>query len=509
MSAAASIEGPTFSPEVWAMLDSKGLEMRYLSESNLEAAVDIETASYPEDEAASPENMRFRRANAGAFFLEATLKESGGGGEAGELAGFVCGTLSQGEELSHESMHLHDPDGATLCIHSVAVAEKFRRRGFATSMLKAYVENVALTQLGVRRICLIAKAGLLGMYASAGFSLKGLSPVVHGKDPWFEMRTELDSTEPRLLRFVQVDAFSETKFGGNPAAVFFTQAGGDAVWMQKVAIEMNLSETCFLDLKGPASGDQAAAAAARVTPSSDVGPEYALRWFTPGGEVDLCGHATLAAAFALWEEGRVDPGLPVRFSTASGVLTCRRDGEGWVAMDFPAEFVGDALPEEDASRTAIVQALGLAAGGGEALFVGRNRFDVMVEVTPEAFARLDPDMRLLAEVESRGSIVTCKAGQGVGGSSAARGGAEGGGVVDFQSRFFAPRMGIDEDPVTGSAHCCLAPYWAAKLDKESVVGYQASARGGTVRATMAKKEGADRVVLEGKAVTVFRGLFRR
>ncbi|CAM9592686.1 unnamed protein product [Ectocarpus sp. 4 AP-2014] len=506
---------PPFSPETLAALESKGLEVRGLSEANLPKAVEIETASYPEDEAASPENMRFRRTNADDFFLEATLKtagESGGGGGGGgeeeELVGFVCGTCSQGEELSHESMHLHDPNGQTLCIHSVVVAEKFRRRGYATEMLKAYVESVALTQPGVRRVCLIAKAGLLGMYASCGFSLKGLSPVVHGKDPWFEMRIDLDSTEPRLLRFVQVDAFSDRKFCGNPAAVFFTQAGGDADWMQKVAVEMNISETCFLELQ-PATPDEA----------SSMGPTYALRWFTPGGEVDLCGHATLAAAFALWEEGRVGPGLPIRFSTASGVLTCRRDAEGWVAMDFPSEVVGDALPADDEGRTAIVQALGLASagggGGGEGggvLFVGWNRCDVMVEVTPEAFSTLAPDMRMLAAIESRGFIVTCKGQPKAGkeGISTAVDGVTDGGSVDFQSRFFAPRMGIDEDPVTGSAHCCLAPYWASKLGRRCMVGYQASPRGGTVRATVGlKSEGDGRVVLEGKAVSVFRGLFRR
>ncbi|CAN0280419.1 unnamed protein product [Scytosiphon promiscuus] len=283
--------------------------------------------------------------------------------------------------------------------------------------------------------------------------------------------------------------------------------------MQKVAIEMNLSETCFLELQ-PATPEDSEAS------SESAGPTYALRWFTPGGEVDLCGHATLAAAHALWEEGRVDAGLPVRFSTASGVLTCRSDEEGWIAMDFPAEEVGDPLPDEDEVRLAVIQALRLSgAGNGTegqekgkdgALFVGRNRVDVMVEVTPEAFATLQPDMGLLSAIESRGIIVTSKGPREIG----TQGGGGGGEPVDFQSRFFAPRLGINEDPVTGSAHCCLAPYWGSKLGRSSVVGYQASSRGGTVRATTVspKKQGEtgpDRVVLEGKAVTVFRGLFGR
>lgn len=471
-------EGLTFSPEVSAMLESKGLEVRELSEAKLAAAVEMECASYPSDEAASPEGMHFRRANAGAFFLEATMKT---GSHAGEMVSMVCGTCCQGAELSHESMDGHDPSGPTLCIHSVVVAESHRRKGYATTLLKAYLENVALTQPGVRRVCLIAKAGLLGMYASCGFALKGLSPVVHGKDPWFEMTVDLDATEPRLLRFLQVDAFTEQKFGGNPAAVFFTHNGGDADWMQKVAVEMNLSESCFLELKPDSLR------------KDSEGPMYALRWFTPGGEVNLCGHATLAASFALWEEGMVDPATAIRFSTASGVLTCRRDGEGWVEMDFPAQIVGDPLPPTDESRRAIEEAFRISGG---ALFVGRNRNDIMLEITPQAFDTLNPDMRMLAAIDIRGFMVTCKAEGGDGG-------------VDYRTRFFAPRQGIDEDPVTGSAHCCLAPYWASKLGRDSLKGYQASARGGTVRATVCRGDEEGRVLLKGKAVTVFHGFFRR
>eukprot|EP00904_Undaria_pinnatifida_P007848 jgi/Undpi1/4193/HiC_scaffold_16.g07560.m1 len=446
------------------------LKVRELSEAKLAAAVDMEAASYPPDEAASPEGMRSRRANAGAFFLEATLKN---GIHAGEMVSMVCGTCCQGSELTHESMEGHDPDGPTLCIHTVVVAESHRRKGYARTMLKAYLENVALTQPGVRRVCLITKARLLGMYASCGFALKGLSPVVHGKDPWFEMAIDLDATEPRLLRFLQVDAFSERKFEGNPAAVFFTQAGGDADWMQKVAIEMNLSESCFLELKPDSLGEDS------------EGPMYALRWFTPGGEVNLCGHATLAAASALWGEGMVDTTTAIRFSTASGVLTCRRDGEGWVEMDFPAKVVGGPLPSTDERRRAIEEALRLS---GDALFVGRNNNDIMVEVTPQAFDALNPDMRMLAAIDTRGFIVTCEAESGEG-------------DMDYLTRFFAPRMGIDEDPVTGSAHCCLAPYWASKLGRDSLKGYQASTRGGTIRATVCRGKGEGRVLLKGKAVT--------
>ncbi|CAN0277148.1 unnamed protein product [Ascophyllum nodosum] len=272
------------------------------------------------------------------------------------MAGYVCGTCCQGSELTHESMTEHDASGQTLCIHSVVVSDKFRRRGYATALLRylmyriAYIERIAVTQPGVKRMCLIAKSDLLGLYASCGFSTKGLSPIVLGKDPWFEMCIELDSTEPRLLRFLQVDAFTERAFSGNPAAVFFTHASGDEGWMQKVAIEMNLSKhaswSCY-----PAGAQ-----------GTEPEPTYALRWFTPGGEVALCGHATLAAAHALLEEGRVHSGVPIRFSTASGVLTCRRDEQGWISMDFPAE----PLETRSMQRTAVAKDRGsLMSWAGE------------------------------------------------------------------------------------------------------------------------------------------------
>ncbi|CAM9257157.1 unnamed protein product [Laminaria digitata] len=244
---------------------------------------------------------------------------------------------------------------------------------------------------------------------------------------------------------------------------------------------MNLSATCFLELKTDSLG------------KDSEGPMYALRWFTPGGEVNLCGHATLAASFALWEEGMVDPATAMRFSTLSGVLSCRRDGEGWVETDLPAAVVGDPLPSTDKSRRAIEEALRISGGP---LILGRNRNDIMVEVTPQAFDDLDPDIKMLAAIDVQSFIVTCEA----------EGGDDG---VDYRTRFFAPTMGIDEDPVTASAHCFLAPYWASKFGRDSLKGYHASARGATIRATVWKGEEGGRVLLKGKAVTVFRGLLRR
>jgi len=256
------------------------------------------------------------------------------------------------------------------------------------------------------------------------------------------------------LRIVQVDAFTAKPFGGNPAAVCILPEPRPAEWMAKVAMEMNLSETSFL------------------VPVADG---YNLRWFTPAVEVDLCGHATLAAAHVLWQDGHLGATTPARFHTKSGLLTCEKRGD-WIEMNFPAKLEEPAEPPPQ-----LAEALGT-----ELLYVGRNQFDYLVEIEDEATLRnLAPQHRLLRQLPVRGVIAT----------------ARGSGEFDFVSRFFAPGAGVDEDPVTGSAHCALAPFWAKRLAKTEMTGYQASARGGVVKVRV---EG-DRVVLLGQAVTTLRG----
>ena len=257
------------------------------------------------------------------------------------------------------------------------------------------------------------------------------------------------------LTITQVDAFTDRPFAGNPAAVCVLPAAVDAEWMQAVAREMNLSETAFLVWREDG---------------------YDLRWFTPAVEVDLCGHATLAGAHVLWEEGYLPPDQPARFWTRSGLLTAERHG-AWIEMDFPAK------PQEPAQASP-----GLAeALGATPLYVGRNQFDYVVEVTSETVLRaLKPDLTALRALPVRGISVTSRADTA---------------GYDFISRFFAPAAGIDEDPVTGSAHCCLGPLWAERLGRQELVAYQASARGGVVRVRV----GDGRVYLGGQAVTVLRG----
>lgn len=254
---------------------------------------------------------------------------------------------------------------------------------------------------------------------------------------------------------LQIDAFTDRPFGGNPAAVCFLEKPADAAWMQKVAAEMNLSETAF------------------ISPGESG---FELRWFTPTVEVDLCGHATLASAHALWTEGLVDTDAEIAFHTRSGALICRYAG-GSIELDFPAT---------PAEKTEPPPGL-LAALGVQPSFVGLTKFDTFVVVdTQETVRSLQPDFAALREMDVRGAIVTSRSAND---------------AFDFVSRYFAPGAGIDEDPVTGSAHCCLGPYWGEQLGKTEMTGLQASARGGVVRVRLV----GDRVVLGGQAVTVFRG----
>ncbi len=264
-----------------------------------------------------------------------------------------------------------------------------------------------------------------------------------------------------------VDAFAAEPYTGGPAGVVLLDRPADARWMQLVAREVNHAETAFVHPETTAGG-----------------AAWRLRWFTPTVEVDLCGHATLAAAHVLWQSGRVAPTSAARFLTRSGELTARRgDADGAIELDFPAE-----LAREETPPAALLLALRLPT---PPRFVGRNRMDWLVELAePDAEATLralEPDLALLATIPTRGVIVTCAAARQ--------------GPIDFVSRFFAPAAGVPEDPVTGSAHCALAPHWAARLGRSTLTGFQASARGGTVGV---EHRGA-RVLLRGRAITTVKG----
>ena len=258
----------------------------------------------------------------------------------------------------------------------------------------------------------------------------------------------------------QVDAFADRPFEGNPAGVCLLREPADASWMQSVAAEMNLAETAF------------------PLPEGDG---YRLRWFTPAVEVKLCGHATLATAHILWERGLLAPDREARFETLSGLLTARRDGE-LIELDFPAR---PPLPKTPDWTEAVVGALGV-----KPVHVGMSAEDVIFEAADEECVReLRPDLAALRALPARGVIVTARSS---------------GGRFDFVSRFFAPAVGVDEDPVTGSSHTVLVPYWARKLGKTAFTAYQASARGGVLHLRLA----GDRVKIAGRALTIIAGELR-
>lgn len=258
------------------------------------------------------------------------------------------------------------------------------------------------------------------------------------------------------LALFHIDAFTNTAFAGNAAAVCILDEPREDGWLQQVASEMNLAATAFL------------------YPQNDG---YHLRWFSAKVELELCGHGTLASAHTLWEQGYLPHDSQARFYTRAGLLTARREGD-WIELDFPAK------PEEAVveSQPVIAESLGVTP-----LYIGKSQLDYLVEVASEEIVRtIQPNFAQLATVPSRGVIVTAAA-------------QEAGGY-DFVSRFFCPSVGINEDPVTGSAHCVLSPFWSKRLGRAQLTGYQASKRGGTVRVRL----DGDRVRLGGQAVTIFR-----
>lgn len=258
------------------------------------------------------------------------------------------------------------------------------------------------------------------------------------------------------IRIFQVDAFASEAFSGNPAAVCMLTAPREEGWMHALAGEMNLSETAFLE------------------PASDG---WSLRWFTPTTEVELCGHGTLACAHVLWEAGYQPPATEIRFHTAVGLLTARQVGQ-WIEMDFPSQPTTG--PVESADGLADVL-------GGEIAAAHHAGWTTLVELADASALRdLSPDFAAMKGGLWGSAIVTA---------------ASDSPEFDFVSRFFAPAIGIDEDPVTGSSHCVLGPFWSERLGKVDMVAYQASARGGVVKVTVA----GERTKLSGQAVTVFRG----
>lgn len=491
------------------------LELRPLAQADVPRAAELEAAGYPPDEAASAEQLAYRAARAPDYFY--------GLYDGDALVGFVVGTCYVGTDgaLDESTMSSHDESGdgpLTLCVHSVVVEAARRRAGLGRAMVCEYVERIArgASTRRVARILLITKPANLGLYASCGFSLVGRSSVVHGAEPWYEMA--LRTAHARAQPFVQVDAFTGQPFCGNPAAVLFTQRGGDAAWMQRVAEENNLAETAFVEPAGALGADGACDA-------------WSLRWFTPALEVGLCLHATVGAAHALWHTRRAPAGRPLSLRTrSSGELLASQLADGWVSVELAAPALTPCAADAelrakaadlDAELVALLAACGVREPAprarADALVGPPSCRELLLVLSAAEWAQLAdvPDLAVVRAVTARlgllGVILTVE-GDGCAGTAHAERSrmyarAAGGlPALDFTSRFFAPAAGVDEDPVTGSAHALLGPFWAERKGLPPgarMHAYQASRRGGLVR--VAALEGGARVRVEGEAVVVLEG----
>jgi PhzF family phenazine biosynthesis protein len=311
--------------------------------------------------------------------------------------------------------------------------------------------------------CFVASCARLGTITSLSSHI-----ILQWRHERSRVRAESQEGEtPLEIPLLHIDAFTSEAFRGNPAAVCLLEAPRSADWMLNVAAEMNLPMTAF------------------VVPRP-IANQADLRWFTPTVEMPLCGHATLASAHALWETGRLNKTQEAYFHTASGALICRRAGKQ-IEMDFPALMI-----QESELPNAISEAFDVRP---RKVFCQRRNDgtagNFLLELDSEETVRnLNPNFELLRKAAKVGVIVTAR-------SDASR--------FDFVSRYFACYAGIDEDSVTGSAHCMLTPYWAGILDKAEMTAYQASARGGVISVRLVKKDDGDRVFLGGEAVTVLRG----
>jgi predicted PhzF superfamily epimerase YddE/YHI9/ribosomal protein S18 acetylase RimI-like enzyme len=569
------------------------VRFRQVRPTDIPACYELESSSYPEDEAASKSKLQYRQHHAARYFRCAVLTKNSasgkvrsrdegevpGDGDGGcgspsagttidsanggddddddrgerELVGFVCATRCR--QFRAESMSTHVPDGELLAIHSVVVKREHRRRGLGTAMLKDYLAFVAAdaaAETGLFKIVLLAKKELLSYYVDCGFAVTRPSPISHGKDTWYELELDLASQRAAPVDvppgYYVVDAFASAdgECAGNPAAVVVLEEDRDSRWMQRVALEFNLSETAFIKplASAPPSSDD--------SNSVDDGEAiaFSIRYFTPTVEVPLCGHATLASAAIVFETVfvrnraettvvfRTVDGVELRTNLSVGTATAastanpaahpsshsrKRRPSYRIAMEFPtrpAVAVEDRAWVEDMLRESLqvppqsVKFAGLSAIG-----------DVLVELTTESFLSIPHQKLNLGAIRScdhysRGVIVCCvnRPHEAVGRATTSGdnfGEDEDGGPnsssgvapgrpdrADFLSRFFGPKAGIDEDPVTGSAHCVLAPYFGEKLDKDVLVGRQTSVRGGIVECCLLDNR---TVQLTGTAVITMNG----
>lgn len=466
---------------------------REVRDTDVPLCVVIESASYPVDEAASEEKLWYRQRHATQYFQCALIDD--------EIIGFVCGTRCW--EFTEESMSVHVSNGPLLAIHSVVVREDRRRKGIATAMLKEYVSRVRQDEQkrdNLNKIVLLSKAHLLAFYVNCGFSVTRPSQIVHGSEQWYELELAVrgDTGWPCFI----VDAFADPSNPtgtGNPAAcvVFDSEVMNEESlrpWTQAVAAEFNLSETAFI---WPS----------QLTKTQEREVHYQIRYYTPTQEVDLCGHATLASAAVLFDNNMCQHDQEIVFHAKKDILRASREFQPYyeatisgITMEFPVKPAYEISCESDRNAIESMLLSSIGVSKNHIIFMGLSMElgDLLIEISTEAFAAIGFDNIDFAafykwDGYSRGVIVCSLAKDQ---------------NFDFQSRFFGPKAGINEDPVTGSAHCVLAPHFASKLGKESVIGFQMSKRGGRIVCEMKPPTAGSQVplvCLTGSAATTMKG----
>ena len=441
---------------------------RGVSLSDLDTLAQLEASSYPSDEAASADALAFRIENANPYFLVMIYQ--------GNIIGYICSTLTGTQELTHESMEKHEPSGKYLCIHSVVVAKSFQRKGLGLMLVREYLDLVS-TMSNVDEVLLIAKANLIEFYTKAGFSTTRLSPIVHGKDPWFEMKWKNHHQSCLVL---QGNAFTTHCHGGNAAAVVVMFKKHPGEWLAQMAKELNQPTTAFVLM--------------------EKNQDIQIRWYNAMGHVPLCGHATLVATAALYHAGfvKAQKNIIYRLERDQELVSYidRQDSAhgknvvSSISITFPVE---NTIPVELTKIYLEILSQQFSLESNQIIAIEKNRLDVLVHVTTEAFSVLDTSKLTTLERlpdDCRGMIITTE--------------TKGFNVpFDFYSRYFH-KCGV-EDAVCGSAHCGLAPYWSKRLSKSTMNAYQKSERGGTLILTMKD----DKVTLSGSVCLTYQGkLFR-
>mmetsp|Transcript_23112 Transcript_23112/g.28401 ORF Transcript_23112/g.28401 Transcript_23112/m.28401 type:complete len:474 (-) Transcript_23112:265-1686(-) len=466
-------------------LDLSKLRFRWIAASDVDECYSIERLSYPADEAASLQSLRYRQGNAGDYFL-------GAYSSSGQILGFVCGTLCK--KFDHDTMSVHDSMAHILAIHSVVITPEARRKGIANAMLCSYIRHMTYDSQysHVTKLMLICKQNLLRFYIGCGFVVTGLSDISHGATPWIEC--EMDLCERRKPKFWVVDAFTETTGGGNPAAVVITvnkTLYENRQWSQTVAAEFNLSETVFVSERESIDNDNES--------GFQEEKDFDLKYFSPTVEIQFCGHATLAAAYTLFVKSYVDTKKRIIFHISNMSPLIATMSQGKIVLDFPLQRPRHI---DDLDRLKKLEDWIEACAGVPKQDILRicdtEIKDLLVEISIDAFRKIEPKFSVMKRGDvGRGIIIAC-AGDVRNKSMA--------GIpneADFSSRFFAPGVGIDEDPVTGSAHCTLAPYFAERLHKTSLVAWQDSRRGGSMFIDVQKER--NRVTITAAAVISSQG----